>query len=210
MITLDFKDLAMRYLFILTVLLGMQNQSEAQKILSTNNTNTIEGITDRMLELISGDIGEERNWDAFRNLFLPSAQMLSTGVSSDGRAEVNSMSIEEFVTNIGPYYSRDGFEEYSIGLTVNEFNGIANVFQSFYCKNLKGTYEKRGINSYQLVFKDGRWWVANVLFTNETPSNPLPDKYLSNNRDQNTTSNQSSNRSQTKERPILNIKKRQQ
>ena len=148
-----------------------------------------------MLELISGDKGASRDWNTFKSLFLPSAQLMATNIAQDGSYQVSAMSIDEFVTNIGPVYSRDGFEEYSIGLTVNEFNGIANVFQSFYCKNLVGTYEKRGINSYQLVFKENRWWVANLLFTNETDKSPLPEKYLT-------------KESQTKKRPKLNVNER--
>lgn len=139
---------------------------------------SIEGITSKMIELISGDIGEERNWDEYRNLFLPTAQKMSLRKTKDGKTQVSVRNLEEFVRRSGPSYARNGFEEYALGLTINEFNGIAVVFQSFYCKNLTGTYEQRGMNSYQLVHKDNRWWIANTLFTNETEDSKLPDKYL--------------------------------
>lgn len=139
---------------------------------------SIEGITDKMIELISGEIGEERNWDEYRNLFLPTAQKLSIRRTKDGKSRVSAMNLEEFVRNVGPLYARDGFEEYSIGLTVNEFNGIATAFQSYYCKNLIGTYEKRGVNTYQLVYLDDRWWIANTLFAAESDEQKIPDEYL--------------------------------
>lgn len=139
---------------------------------------TPEGITNKMLELISGEIGEPRNWDEYRNLFLPTAQKIFINHDAPKGRQVRTMNLEEFVRNVGPLYKRDGFEEYSIGVTVNEFNGIANVFQSFYCKNLLGTYEKRGINSYQLVYADDRWWIASTTFTNETEEQPIPNEYL--------------------------------
>jgi hypothetical protein len=154
----------------------VQNTMFAQ--VDTISVKSIEGITNRMLELISGEVGEERNWDKFRNLFLPTAQMTSTSKSKDGKTRVSVMNLEEFVRNIGPLYARDGFEEYAIGLSINEFNGIANVFQSYYCKNLIGTYEERGVNSYQLIYKDDRWWIAHTMFTNETSDTALPDKFL--------------------------------
>ncbi len=196
----------MKYILTLAVLTGFQFQAVvAQQTLTIDNKNsdsaitsttiTIEGITNMMLELISGERGAARDWTTFKNLFLPSAQLMATNITREGNYEVSAMSIDEFVTNIGPVYARDGFEEYSIGLTVNEFNGIANVFQSFYCKNLVGTYEKRGINSYQLVYKDNRWWVANLLFTNETAQSPLPEKYLT-------------KQSQSNTRPKLNVNER--
>ncbi len=139
---------------------------------------SIEGITNKMLALISGEIGEQRDWEEYRNLFLPTAQKMSIQETRDGKKRVRTMNLEEFVRYVGPLYAIDGFEEYAIGLTVNEFNGIANVFQSYYCKNLKGTYEKRGINSYQLVHQKNRWWIASVLFVNETKAYPIPNKFL--------------------------------
>ena len=160
------------------LILFLASQSHLFGQFDTTAVKSIEGITDKMIELISMDIDEERNWDEYRNLFLPTAQKMSIRTNRDGKQRMNVMNIEEFIRNVGPLYPRDGFEEYAIGLTVNEFNGIAVVFQSFYCKNLKGTYEKRGINSYQLVYLNDRWWIASTLYTNESDEIPLPDKYL--------------------------------
>ena len=146
--------------------------------IDTMAVKTIEGITNKMIELISGEKGEPRNWDEYRNLFLPRAQKLSINRNAPPNRQVRVRNLEEFIRDVGPFYKRDGFEEYAIGLTINEFNGIANVFQSFYCKNLLGTYERRGINSYQLVYADNRWWIASTTFTNETKDTLVPDKYL--------------------------------
>ena len=137
-----------------------------------------EKLTARMLELISGEIDEVRKWDEYRNLFLPTAQKISINRNAPKNRQVRVMNLEEFVRNVGPLYKKNGFEEIVIGLTINEFNGIANVFQSFYCKNLIGTYEKRGINSYQLIYVDDRWWIASTTFTNESEENKIPEKYL--------------------------------
>ena len=139
---------------------------------------TIEGITDKMLELISGPQGEDRDWESFRDLFLPTAQFVSLNPKAPRGRQVRTSNLEQFIRNLGPLYKRDGFEEYSIGLTVNEFNGVASVFQSFYCRNLIGTYEARGINTYQLVFSDNRWWIASLSFSNETEESLIPNQYL--------------------------------
>ena len=166
----------MKKLILILTFLCLQLTLKSQE--DTISVKTIEGITNKMIALISGEIGEQRDWESYRNLFLPTAQKISIQISKDGKRRARVLNLEEFVRTVGPLYARDGFEEYAIGLTVNEFNGIANVFQSFYCKNLKGTYENRGINSYQLVYLDNRWWIANTLFTNETEDAPLPDKFL--------------------------------
>lgn len=161
------------FLFILFSLSYLQGQEVP------DYAKTPQGITDKMLELISGDINELRDWDTYRNLFLPTAQkiILNPNANQISR-QVRVMNLEEFVRFVGPQYKKNGFEEVSIGTTVNEFNGIANVFQSFHAKNLTGTYEKRGINSYQLVFVSGRWWIASTCWADETEEQQLPAKYL--------------------------------
>lgn len=166
----------MKKLFLFAILLCYLSNASGQ--IDTMALKSIEGITDKMLELISGEVGEERNWDEYRNLFLPTAQKISIRQLKNGKSRASSMNLEEFIRNVGPLYARDGFEEYKIGLTINEFNGIATAFQSYYCKNLIGTYEKRGVNTYQLVYIDDRWWIANTLFAAESEENQLPDEYL--------------------------------
>lgn len=166
----------MKKIFLLLWVIGFYPQLFSQS--KTVNLSTIEGITDTMLSLLSGPIGEERNWETYRNLFLPTAQKISVRESRDGKVRARVMNIEEFIRYVGPFYAKDGFEEYAIGLTINEFNGIANVFQSYYCKNLKGTYEKRGVNSYQLVYMDNRWWIASTVFTDESDTTKLPNHLL--------------------------------
>jgi len=131
-----------------------------------------------MLELISVPQGQSPNWDEYRMLFLPNAQKIYVNSKAPKGRQVRNSSLEEFIRNTGPLYGRDGFEEIVIGQSIDEYNGIAQVFQSFYCKNLIGTYENRGINTYQLVYADDRWWITSVTFANESASNPIPSKYL--------------------------------
>ena len=149
-----------------------------QSQVDTMAVKTIKGITDKMIELISGDIDEPRNWEAYRNLFLPTAQKSSLRPDGPPGRQVRTRNLEEFIRSTGPLYKRDGFEEIAIGLTVNEYNGIATAFQSYHAKNLLGTYEKRGVNCYQLVYADDRWWIVNTIFVGEDPANPIPDKYV--------------------------------
>ena len=164
-----------KYIYLIfTFIIPLQSFSQVD----TTALKTPEGVAAKMLEFISFEKGETKDWDEFRNLFLPTAQMISLRPDAPVSRQVRAMNLEEFIRYAGPNYPKEGFEEIVIGLEVNEFNGIANVFQTFYCKNLKGTYEKRGINSYQLVFADNRWWIASTTFTNETEASPLTDKYL--------------------------------
>ena len=51
-------------------------------------------------------------------------------------------------------------------------------FKVSIAKNLKGTYEKRGVNNYLLVCADDRWWIAATTYSNETDASPLPESLI--------------------------------
>ena len=141
---------------------------------------TPEGVAAKSIEFISFEKGEVKDWDEFRNLYLPNAHKLVYR-PKDGRPlfqQANDWNVEEFVQNVGPRYPEKGFEEYVIGVEVNEFNGIATVFQSFYCRALDGSYESRGVNAYQMVYLENRWWIAFTTYTDETPDMKLPNELL--------------------------------
>ena len=166
------KTLPLFAMLLLTIAATAQIDTMALK--------TPAGICAKMLEFISFEKGEVKDWDEYRNLFLPSAQKLSFRPKSGTplHRQVRASNLEEFVRSAGPGYSKNGFEEYAIGVEVNEFNGIASVFQSFYCKSLDGSYEARGVNAYQLVFLNNRWWIASTMFINETDDVKLPNDLL--------------------------------
>lgn len=167
----------MKKTILLGLFMSMYLNIDAQ--IDTVAVKTIEGTVNKMLEIISGDIDEPRDWDNYRNLFLPTAKKyILYPNAKNPNNRTRAMNLEEFIRIVGPSYKKNGFEEIEIGLTINEFNGIANVFQCYYAKNLKGTYERRGINSYQLVFISNRWWIVSTTWANETSENKIPNKYL--------------------------------
>jgi len=165
-----------RTIITLCLLFCLQLSVNAQ--VEDKRTQTIEGTVNGVLDIISGEIGEERDWDAFRNLFAPTAQTIVVNPKAPPHSQIMSMNIEEFIRYIGPMYAKDGFLEVETGITINEFNGIANVFQSYEAKNLKGNYEEKGINSLQLVYNQDRWWIVSVTWTNADKNNPIPNEFL--------------------------------
>lgn len=90
-----------------------------------------------------------------------------------------SVSLDEFIEMLDDPYYEQGYLEYEIGKVVDEYNGIAHVFQSFYGKDSENV-EERGIASYQLVFFNDRWWIVNVLWTTEGNGVEIPEKYMGN------------------------------
>jgi len=144
-----------------------------------NAVKSIDGIVKEVLRLQSGESGKTRNWKALRNLFLPTATFTILNINSSDslRPPTETVSLDDFIELMHDDYYEEGYLEYETGKTIDEFNGIANVFQSFYGKDSKNE-EARGINSYQLVYFGKRWWIANLLWTLETDKVKIPKKYL--------------------------------
>jgi hypothetical protein len=143
----------------------------------TNAVKSIDGIVKEVLRLQSGEKGKSRNWKSLRNLFLPTATFTILNTGDELRLPTETVSLDEFIELLHDNYYEEGYEEYETGKTIDEFNGIANVFQSFYGKDSENK-EARGINSYQLVYFGNRWWIANLLWTLETDKVKIPKKYL--------------------------------
>lgn len=162
---------------LLIILLCTSLFSFGQTAPKESSVKTIDGIVTKMLDIISAEKGETRDWDAFRKLFTPDVTFSVLAQDTDYPYPFESINLEDFIESMKDAYYDNGFEEYALGKVVNEYNGLANVFQSFYGKDSEGS-EVRGMNSYQLVYFQDRWWISNLTWTFETPQNPIPEKYL--------------------------------
>ena len=161
----------MKHLLNLLLFLTLSSNSFAQE----NNraaVKTIEGIIDELLDQITIEKGEKMDTAAVRKLFHPSAILTVADSSS-----AETISLDDFLVLLKDPYYENGYLEKEIYKVVDTYNGIAQVFQSFYGKDSEGS-EIRGINSYQLVYFEDRWWISNLTWTFETEENPIPDKYL--------------------------------
>jgi hypothetical protein len=166
-------------LLLLGLLLISSFTLSAQSIKTdTSVMYSIDGIVKEVLNVVSGEQGKKRDWEQFRNLFLPTAQFAVLYHKDDGTKLINTLTLEEFVRMAGQAYQNDGFLEYEISKHVDEYNGIAQVFQSYYAKELG--VEEKGINSFQLVHDGKRWWIFNILWTNDRNGVKVPEKYLKN------------------------------
>ena len=101
------------------------------------------------------------------------------------QGETRIMNVEAFIAWIDEGWKpvigtpRDqGFHERQTKLIVEEFGDVAHAFTTYE----KGPYEPRrvqgrGINSVQLVKRDGRWYILSITWDEESSGGPLPPKY---------------------------------
>lgn len=153
------------------VLVFASVHSHAQE---TKATSSINSIIQELLDQITIESGEKMDTTAVRDLFHHEARLaiLNPGDS----AFVESVSLDDFLELLMDPYYEAGYEEREITKVVEEFNGIAHVMQSFYGRDSEGE-EAQGMNSYQLVFQENRWWIFNMLWTFDHDGRGLPEKY---------------------------------
>lgn len=122
---------------------------------------------------ISGDVGEERDWDAMRALFTPEARL--TAITADGP---RGGTVEDYIERSGPFLVKNGFSERQLASRIEVFGDLGHAWSSY-----EGTFTQedgtpgrvRGINSFQLARQpDGRWLVQSIFWQAEAPERPLP------------------------------------
>jgi hypothetical protein len=145
---------------------------------------SVDAILASLYDVISGPAGQPRDWNRFRSLFIPDARLIPTrhdpktaGTPSTG-ADVLPFSVEQYQERATPLLAQ-GFFERGIHNTTESFGGIVHVFSTYESRKTKdGQPFQRGINSIQLLKDANRYWVVTILWDAETPTNPIPAKYL--------------------------------
>ena len=139
---------------------------------------SINSIINALYDVISGEKGEERNWNRERNLFHSEARLIVVRKDDDGSLDTKVMTSGEFIQYAQPFLDGESFYEYEIARKVEEFGHVVHVWSTFGSKNLiDDKHHTRGINSIQLLHDGKRWWVMTVYWNKETHEFPLPKKY---------------------------------
>jgi hypothetical protein len=139
---------------------------------------SLDAIIHATYDVISGPAAP-RNWPRFYSLFLPGGYTVPTRRDSTGvHARVGTP--QHFAQLADRYFSTHGFYEMEIGRETNTFGAVTQVFSAYASRNAPEDPKpfQRGINSFQL-FNDGkRWYVVSIFWDGETPTNPIPERYL--------------------------------
>lgn len=153
--------------------------AQTQIIASNPELSTVDGIIKNLYGVISGPAGQRRDWNKMRDLFRPEARLSSIGVDREGNPRLLTMAIEDYIRNTGPNFEQNGFFEREIGRVTEQYGDMVHVFSAYEARREeKGEVFMRGVNSIQLVKKDGRYWIANIMWVTETEQNPIPARFL--------------------------------
>jgi hypothetical protein len=139
-----------------------------------------EAIVAAVYNVISGGKGQARDWDRMRSLFIPDARLIPSSPSKDGHTDATFLTIDGYIARSNGRMTSTGFFERSIHNETQQFGDIVQIWSTYESRhNLDDpTPFARGINSFQLLKDGDRYWVVNIFWEAESPTNPIPTKYL--------------------------------
>lgn len=141
---------------------------------------SINAIIAALYDVISGPVGQARNWNRMRSLFVPGGRLMPTVPRPEGGIGMRLLGVNDYIAGSGPQLERVGFREREIARRTEQFGHIAHVFSTYEGRTETDSTVIRGINSIQLMSDGTRWWVVSVFWEAERPDNPLPPRYLRN------------------------------
>lgn len=135
---------------------------------------SIDAIMSALYDVITGPAGD-RDWDRFASLYKPEARMGAIAKTKEGQLVYKSFSPEEYRKRNSPFFKKNGFWEKELDRKTFRYGEIASIQSAYESRFQKdGKVVERGINSIQLVFDHGRWWITSILWNSERDDNPLP------------------------------------
>lgn len=141
------------------VVLGMgtgltcRAQQQAQPTLPLAVDTTIKAI----YEVISGPPGP-RNWNRFRNMFLPEARMWMLLKDKEGNQVLKSVGVEEYIASNGARFEKNGFWEEEVSRQPRVNGKLASIFSEYQIKLEQGGPVKiKGMNLFQLMETNSGW-----------------------------------------------------
>ncbi len=146
------------------------------------DVSSIDGLIKALYDVISGPAGQPRDWNRMKSLFAPGARMMPTRPPQPP-ADTGSMAVwtpDEYVSRAGPRLEKDGFFEREIGRAMERYGNITQIFSTYESRRTAADPKPfmRGINSIQAWFDGKRWWIVSIFWEGETPTNPIPAKYV--------------------------------
>ena len=157
-------------LMLVTLPLAARAQEPAPEL------QTPEGVVRELYHLVCVDVGQTTDWEQVQNLYLPQA-VIVLRVSKD-KTQVFDVQgwIDDFVAwDEKARVKERGFYEKIVTMKPRVFRDIANV-RVLYEAAIKDSDHPptRGVDSIELVKKDGRWWIAAITNDLVNKDNPAP------------------------------------
>jgi hypothetical protein len=157
--------------FFFSISFQWKAMAQARSNQWTRDTETIESTCLQLMACISVNKGDTVDWPRLRNLFLPTARFTFFNLKGKELVLVNR-DLDEFQREAS--YGKVKFREVELFKKIERFGRVAQVFQGYQFTVNDGELIRSGVNCIQLVFDQGRWWIAHIGWQPETETDKVP------------------------------------
>lgn len=153
-----------------------QLSAQGQKPVPDSALTTAEGTVRLLYQLVSFAPGDSTDWARVRSLFLPQAVVFMR----TSRTESTVFPLDGFIADFVAFDTlavvrRGGFTETVVRLRSTVFRDIAHVLVLYEAvAPAMNRPPQQGVDSFQLMRKDGRWWIVSITNDIVSPETPVP------------------------------------
>lgn len=161
-------------LFVVAFLLCSATFGQTTEEKYAEDVKSIDAIIDAYYDVISGSSNDP--WQFERDKFIHAEHAVITRLDENGKAESHTLEAEYVPLGLAP---REDFFEKELKRNVSQFGNIAQVWSAFEIRtdpDIASTI--RGLNSIQLHFENGRWWIDSWTCEMESDKNSLVTDFL--------------------------------
>ena len=165
----------LRYALPLLATCSLAWTVQAQAPTASEAFDTPEGLIHAIYEAVTFPAGQMPDWDYVRSMFIPEAVV----VLRTSKEHATVFSVEGFVQDFITFIEHDevmktGFTEEVIKMKTMVFGDIAHLLVLYESSIPQKRPPTPGVDSFQLIRRDGRWWIASVINEKPTEAWPIP------------------------------------
>jgi hypothetical protein len=135
---------------------------------------SIDAIINAYYDVVSGSSSEP--WEFERDKYIHSENAVITRLDENGKAESHALEAEYIPIGLSP---KENFYEKELKRVVSKYGNIAQVWSAFEIRTDPKTESNiRGLNSIQLHYENGRWWIDSWTCEMESEKNLLVTDFL--------------------------------
>jgi hypothetical protein len=132
-----------------------------------DDVKSISAIIDAYYDVISGS--SQDPWQFERDKYIHSENAVITRLDENGDAQLHSLEAEYIPMALSP---KEDFYEIELKRKVSHFGNMAHVWSAFEIRTEPTIVSNiRGLNSIQLYFANGRWWISSWTTEMESDTN---------------------------------------
>jgi hypothetical protein len=135
---------------------------------------SIDAIINAYYDVVSGSSSDP--WEFERDKFIHSERAVITRLDENGKAESHTLEAEYIPIGLSP---KEDFYENELKRIVSKCGNIAQVWSAFEIRTEPETKSNiRGLNSVQLHFEDGRWFIDSWTCEMESEKSSVVTEFM--------------------------------